>query len=228
MGNKGLKLSQRRKDLSGCEFGRLTALYSLPEVKRHCAVWVCMCRCGKEKRVRSTDLQQGRTKSCGCLASPSLVGKRFGRLVVERRTKTRRNKAVLWKCKCDCGKYTVVDTGHLNNGHTSSCGCFRKDQRRASMKKNLIDKTGQKFGRLTVVGRVFKNGTYNYFSCRCDCGEIVTVWASSLTQGHTVSCGCFQHFCRLSHTKVLMKADCIPIELLKTAKLHSKISKYLI
>ena len=28
-----------------------------------------------------------------------------------------------WKCKCRCGNEVIVDTGNLNKGHTSSCGC---------------------------------------------------------------------------------------------------------
>ena len=55
---------------------------------------------------------------------------------------------------------------------------------------NLI---GQKFGRLTVIKRVGSNHHgQSQWLCSCDCGnknEIVVV-GSSLTSGHTKSCGC--------------------------------------
>ena len=31
-----------------------------------------------------------------------------------------------WRCRCDCGKETVVMTAHLRNGQTTSCGCKPK------------------------------------------------------------------------------------------------------
>ena len=35
---------------------------------------------------------------------------------------------VTWQvCQCDCGDATVVRLSHLQNGHTSSCGCLRID-----------------------------------------------------------------------------------------------------
>lgn len=55
----------------------------------------------------------------------------------------------------------------------------------------LIDLTGQKFGALTVVKR---NGTAGngdaIWECKCDCGKMHCVNASSLKSGNTKSCGC--------------------------------------
>lgn len=33
-----------------------------------------------------------------------------------------------WKCKCDCGKETVVSYKHIISGHTQSCGCYRDEK----------------------------------------------------------------------------------------------------
>lgn len=30
----------------------------------------------------------------------------------------------MWRCKCDCGNEKIVYGGHLENGHTKSCGCY--------------------------------------------------------------------------------------------------------
>lgn len=54
-------------------------------------------------------------------------GKRFGRLVViEFSHADRWNKSV-YKCLCDCGKFTYVDRTKLQSGHTKSCGCIRQE-----------------------------------------------------------------------------------------------------
>ena len=57
----------------------------------------------------------------------------------------------------------------------------------------IIDLTGQRFGRLTVVERVGTDKRGNaLWKCKCDCGNEVTALASNLKRGHTTSCGCFQ------------------------------------
>lgn len=57
----------------------------------------------------------------------------------------------------------------------------------------LIDLTGQRFGRLTVVSRAenTKNGHPRWL-CRCDCGSSSIVVGKDLRSGHTESCGCLQ------------------------------------
>ena len=32
----------------------------------------------------------------------------------------------LWKCFCDCGGETIVNTGDFNSGRVKSCGCYSK------------------------------------------------------------------------------------------------------
>lgn len=61
----------------------------------------------------------------------------------------------------------------------------------------LIDLTGKRFGRLTVLKRgpdlVEKRGGIRVmWICRCDCGKKVTVRSRSLLTGNTQSCGCLQ------------------------------------
>lgn len=59
----------------------------------------------------------------------------------------------------------------------------------------LIDLTGQRFGRLTVIGRkegaVIQGGTAHVFwDCACDCGARCYVNGYCLRHGITKSCGC--------------------------------------
>lgn len=58
-----------------------------------------------------------------------LTGKRFGRLVAIKEAGRTKNKAVLWECKCDCGKTTIKQGYNLVSGHTKSCGCLKIDSK---------------------------------------------------------------------------------------------------
>lgn len=57
--------------------------------------------------------------------------------------------------------------------------------------KELIDLTGQRFGKLTVIKRY---GTDKHskvtWLCQCDCGKEAVVIGSDLKRGHSKSCGC--------------------------------------
>lgn len=57
----------------------------------------------------------------------------------------------------------------------------------------FIDRTGQKFGRLTVLERV-ENNKFNQvqWKCKCDCGKEVIVKSYFLTTNQTKSCGCLK------------------------------------
>lgn len=115
----------QKLDLTNKKFGRLTALYKVPNKKDKINnnFWHCKCDCGIEIDVRATDLNNGKTQSCGCKIN--LVGERFGRLVViEAYSKGKKDEGKKWICECDCGQQTIVTTGHLRSGHTKSCGCI--------------------------------------------------------------------------------------------------------
>lgn len=55
----------------------------------------------------------------------------------------------------------------------------------------LVDLTGQRFGRLSVVSREQNNKNNKaMWLCKCDCGNLKTILGSHLTSGNTQSCGC--------------------------------------
>jgi hypothetical protein len=57
----------------------------------------------------------------------------------------------------------------------------------------LIDITGQKFGRLTVIRREPNDKWENTrWLCKCSCGKSKIILVTSLTSGATKSCGCLQ------------------------------------
>lgn len=56
----------------------------------------------------------------------------------------------------------------------------------------FVDRSGQRFGRLTALERrPPKNGSVSWL-CKCDCGKEVVVDSSNLKQGITRSCGCLR------------------------------------
>ena len=56
-----------------------------------------------------------------------LTGQPFGRYTVIREY-GRKNGAVTWLCRCDCGREKVVSVRHLRRGAVLSCGCLRDEK----------------------------------------------------------------------------------------------------
>jgi hypothetical protein len=55
----------------------------------------------------------------------------------------------------------------------------------------LVDRTGQRFGKLLVVEQAGRNNLKKVlWKCKCDCGNETVVVAGSLVTGNTTSCGC--------------------------------------
>lgn len=60
---------------------------------------------------------------------------------------------------------------------------------------HIIDLTGQRFGKLTVIRKVNpenKKSTNAHWLCKCDCGNEVTVISTTLRNGESTSCGCYR------------------------------------
>jgi hypothetical protein len=55
-----------------------------------------------------------------------LIGERFGRLTLKEIIYVK-NSHTRARCVCDCGNEVTTQVYYLTNGHTKSCGCFRKD-----------------------------------------------------------------------------------------------------
>ena len=64
------------------------------------------------------------------------------------------------------------------------------------------DLTGKRYGRLTVIKRVHKDGEKcSHWLCKCDCGNETTVIACNLKAGRTQSCGCLnREAAKTAHT----------------------------
>lgn len=116
------------------------------------------------------------------------TGRVYGRLTAIREAGRTPDKAVLWLCRCECGKEVVVRGNSLQAGSSRSCGCLVKDTRSSP----AMDLTGTVYGRLTAIeptdGRIAAGSVI--WLCRCECGNEVMVPTNRLRSGNTRSCGC--------------------------------------
>lgn len=137
-----------KKDLIGQKFNMLTVI-GKADVERYKnnTTWECRCDCGNITPATTAELTTAHKKSCGCLKRKShaedLTGKRFGLLTVKKRAGTlEKDRRALWKCKCDCGKYTLVRAVDLKSENTKSCGCLHKN---FAKMKHLLKNNSNKY-----------------------------------------------------------------------------------
>lgn len=123
----------------GKVFGLLTIVEEF-EGKRGAEKVKCRCICGNEIIVLYRKLLAHTLNSCGCMSYEdakklatknkweqhriSIIGERFGNLVVVEELEEKGGKRML-RCLCDCGEETIVEFGNLRNHLTTSCGCRR-------------------------------------------------------------------------------------------------------
>ena len=126
-------------NLEGMKFNRLTVIGPAGTDGRQHRLWECKCDCGGTTFATTSDLRHGHKKSCGCLKRVShakdIAGQRFGMLTVMKRAGTNKHRKALWKCKCDCGRTTVVSSVDLVTGNTKSCGCLGKNYAKRNLMK---------------------------------------------------------------------------------------------
>lgn len=118
-----------------------------------------------------------------------LTGNRYNRLKVLELQSIRHGTQRFYRCLCDCGNEIIVYGSRLTNNKVVSCGCYRKEK--ASQLK-LINREGQRFGRLVVQSLDKISGNKSYWHCKCDCGNTKSIAGHSLKSGKTRSCGCIQ------------------------------------
>lgn len=81
-----------------------------------------------------------------------LIGQRFGKVVVTERLGVTKNRTVLWKYVCDCGRIGKAQTSDLRRGKVRSCGCSHYKDRQT---------IGGKPTRLYRIWKNMKKRCYN-------------------------------------------------------------------
>lgn len=166
-------------DITGQKFNMLTAMELVRTEKKIGSIWRFECECGNIVELPAGRVKYGTTKSCGCIKrdTDSLVGKRFAHWTVVERVYT--EKGAYWLCECDCGNSRKVKADDLVSGNSTNCGCKRAE-----------DLSGRKFGKWSVIKRDYDSKNEVRWICKCDCGSVKSVSASSLRKGTSRSCGC--------------------------------------
>lgn len=97
-----------------------------------------------------------------------LTGQRFGKLVVIKRMPNNQNNKVVWLCKCDCGKETVVIGSRLYTGKTKSCGCLTIEKTIERSKKHGQGHSHLYGTRMNMIDRCTnpRNKTFCYYGGR--------------------------------------------------------------
>lgn len=130
-------------------------------------------------------------------AKPDPTGRRFGRLTVlekgDRKPDGRNSYIQFWLCRCDCGALVQRRRRDLERSKIPSCGCEKIERCRIyTAARTKPDPTGQRFGRLVVIGKdPTKHLGKSRWLCQCDCGNITSLIRGDFDKEvGAKSCGC--------------------------------------
>ena len=186
-----IPIGKVKNSLIGQRFGKLTVIGRVKNNgKGRDVVYGCLCDCGEYTKAIAQNLTRLHTTSCGCVRTPNLVGKRFGRLVVfDKKPKTKPSDPNIYICSCDCGGTREVEASRLINGTVANCGCIKHYY--------VKDITGERFGRLVALFplkrfKTERGKTRSTWLCQCKCGNVKEIQLDYLIGGKTKSCGCLR------------------------------------
>lgn len=122
------------RKLAGKRFNKLVIIEEAISPRRNKKGWKCLCDCGNEVILETSDIMTGNNKSCGqCLKRKyeDLTGQTFKYWTVINKAKTKyEHGPAKWLCKCICGKEKEIWANTLVSekaiGH---CGCIDKATR---------------------------------------------------------------------------------------------------
>lgn len=186
----------KRIDLTGQQFNEWTLIEWIPPNERETKSkdYIGQCSCGVCRPVRSNDVKQGKSKSCGHLKSnfhSINIGEKYGKITpIKQLTNKYGNPIQKYECTCECGNKVIFEADLI--GKKKNCGCaFREGF------DTLQDLTGKRYGKLVVLklsDKTDSKGKHSFWDCQCDCGNFCTVYRGHLKDGHTSSCGCVKSF----------------------------------
>jgi len=117
-------------------------------------------------------------------ASAIICGARFGHLTVIEQTEERKNRYVVWKCRCDCGNEYCAASRELRSRRAVSC----KDPsckyyiEAMRIRCRAEDITGRRFGKLIVLGPAMEE---QFYSSTCKNADVHVLKVSfELAEGY--------------------------------------------
>lgn len=186
-------------NLKGKRFGKWVVLYRKKEdIGSKSPKWTCLCDCGTIRDINGGALKRGDTKSCGCLKNKELVGNKFGRLLVVRKSENKNKGYTHWTCLCECGVIKDIRQDTLLGG-CQSCGCLRKENSYKSMKKyNKYDLSGEYgVGWTTNTNKEFYFDLEDYEKIKDYC------WAENRTTNYITTGKCDSLHCIVMEEKFI-------------------------
>lgn len=141
-------MTLRKPIQPGDTFNRLTVEHIAGVASNGGRRWLCTCSCGGTKVVNTSELSSGDTQSCGCLQKErshdnrvkrraDLTGMQLGKTTgvvlgpsdqfIERKNGQR---ALLWRCKCECGAEFLGRGDKLQHGKLLHCAIHRRNNKK--------------------------------------------------------------------------------------------------
>lgn len=139
----------------GQKINMLTVVEKTNERKRGYIVWKCICECGNETKIISSNLQSGYTKSCGCLVSKnsSEANTKHG--------KTHSTEYNTWNgMKGRCLNKNNKDFKNYGGRGIKICDSWLNSF------ENFYKDMGSKPSKLHSIDRIDNNGNYEPSNCR--------------------------------------------------------------
>lgn len=131
-------------DLTGKRYGRLIVMGNMRSEDGR-LMWQCQCDCGNICTKTAGVLNAGLVSSCGCIQKNNGVkpGEKYGRLTALEPTEKRSCRAIVWKCRCECGNVMEIRSTLLKNGQATNCGCVKRANNKDNFTRtlNYVDDT---------------------------------------------------------------------------------------
>lgn len=155
-----------KTDLIGKVFGKYTVV-EFAYIKNHKSYWKCIDKSGNYNIISRNNLVSKYSNP----KVDTMIGKRFGKLVVLSLNNDKGEK--VYHCKCDCGNECDKVGWRLRNGSVKSCG--------------HCNHVGEEHNGVKIIGQISKGQVI----CKCPyCGKEFQALYNLITSGRVKSCGC--------------------------------------